>query len=352
MGVVLDPAQPEPTSWIERLQENVQRLELEATEVQQASASPHDAATGSSNREAEDHGREDDDQTEAPPQEGSNLETTMHVMDYLPLSAMAELRDRQQISLHQYSFETFLSAATSVSGSDPAHSDVSNRVLAGSIEAFYQDILPSGFRFSRTVADQPVHRYLSTCDVICPFLERSDFLLKYTQVMADLEKGQAEDLSSRAPQNLFLVYLAIATGIFLSPDFRYKESFAVTLYQSALRLMSRILSGSDNGSIIRSLIALAIFSTYNTLGGSTWHLIGLALARTMSSGMHTFGVSDLNASDSEKRENGRLFWSLYILDASVPHAFRERLVLTRITVRSALLWRDLFVYKIVRSQHL
>ncbi|KAM0716138.1 hypothetical protein Q7P37_008652 [Cladosporium fusiforme] len=319
MGVVLDPSQPEPTSWIERLQENVQRLELEATEAQQESVSPHDVATGSSDRISEN---QNGTQNEAPPQ-GANLETTMHVMDYLPLSAMAEQRDRQHFSLQQYSFETFLGAAASVSGSDPKRSHVSNRAIVESMEAFYQEISPSGFRLSRKVADLPVQRYLSTCDVMCPFLERKDFLAKYTLVMNDLEKEQSGEVASRAPHDMILVCLAVATGIHLSPNYGYKESLAVNLAQSALRLMSLLLSGSDNASIIRSLIALVIFSTYSILGGSTWHLIGLALARAMSSGMHTFGISDLYSSDLEKRENGRLFWSLYVLDATISHALER-----------------------------
>lgn len=314
MGVVLDPSQPEPTSWIERLQVNVQRLELEAAETQESLVSPLQSPNESSNRETEDHQHEDDDQAESLPQSRA-LETAMHDMDYLPLSAMAELRDRQQISLHQYSFETFLSAATNVAGSDPACSSVSNNALFGSLEAFYQNILPSGLRLSRTVADQPVHRYLATCEIICPFLERNDFLVKYAHVMDNLEKGKAEDQASRAPHDMFMVYIVIATGILLSPDFQHKESFVVALVQSALRLLNRILSEAENVCILRSLIALTTYSFYSPLGGSTWHLIGLALARTMSSGMHTSGVSDLSAADPEKNENGRLFWSIYILDA-------------------------------------
>lgn len=314
MGVVLDPSQPEPTSWIERLQVNVQRLELEAAETQESLVSPLQSPNESSNRETEDHQHEDGDQAESLPQ-SRVLETAMHDMDYLPLSAMAELRDRQQISLHQYSFETFLSAATNVSGSDPACSNVSNSALFGTLEAFYQDILPSGLRLTRTVADQPVQRYLAMCEMICPFLERNDFLAKYANVMDNLEKGRSEDLASRAPHDMFLVYVVIATGILLSPNFQHKESFVVALAQSALRLMNRLISEADNACILRSLLALAIFSVYSSLGGSTWHLIGLALARTMSSGMHTSGVSDLSAADPEKIENGRLFWSIYILDA-------------------------------------
>jgi hypothetical protein len=129
------------------------------------------------------------------------------------------------------------------------------------------------------------------------------------------QRGTTTTPVSQAPHNILLVYIGIATGILLSTDYRHKESVSITLAQAAFRLLPRILSEADNAQIVRSLIALAIYSTYSTLGGSTWHLMGLALARAMSAGMHTGGVSDCRAAELEKRESGRLFWALYALDA-------------------------------------
>jgi hypothetical protein len=336
MGVVIDPLQPDASSYIESLQKRVQRLELAAAQVPQTSPAQNGAVSASSSgRDSANAGAQADEQMPAQSHsqsQGETLETTKQVLDYLPLSAMAELRDRQQTSLQQYSFQTFLNAASSVSGSDPTRSDSSNVALAGSVEAFYQAVMPAGLRLSRSVTDVPIQRYLGVCEATCPFLERNEFLAKYAQVMDDLEVSEtntaspAEGMSlsqrgttttpvSQAPHNILLVYIGIATGILLSTDYRHKESVSITLAQAAFRLLPRILSEADNAQIVRSLIALAIYSTYSTLGGSTWHLMGLALARAMSAGMHTGGVSDCRAAELEKRESGRLFWALYALDA-------------------------------------
>lgn len=94
MGLVLDPAQPDASSYIEGLQKRVQRLELAASQApssspSQGGPSPVDPDQPSSGEAAADQ-RQIATQTR-----GEDLVTTMHVMDYLPLSAMAELRDRQ-----------------------------------------------------------------------------------------------------------------------------------------------------------------------------------------------------------------------------------------------------------------
>jgi hypothetical protein len=335
MGVVIDPSQPDASSYIESLQKRVQRLELAAAQAPLPSPSRNGEVSASPGWDSANGGARNDEQLANQSHShsrGETLETTKQVLDYLPLSAMAELRDRQQTSLQQYSFQTFLNAASSVSGSDPTRSDMSNVALAGSVEAFYQAVMPVGLRLSRSVTDMPIQRYLSVCEVTCPFLERHDLLAKYTRVMDDLEVSDANTASSpegasnnqrrttttllsQPPHDILLVYIGIATGILMSPDYRHKEGVSITLAQAAFRLVPRVLSESDNAPIVRSLIALAIYSTYSTLGGSTWHLMGLALARAMSAGMHTEGVSDCRAAELERRESGRLFWALYALDA-------------------------------------
>ena len=153
MGVVIDPSQPDASSYIESLQKRVQRLELAAAQAPLPSPSRNGEVSASPGWDSANGGARTDEQLANQSHshshsQGETLETTKQVLDYLPLSAMAELRDRQQTSLQQYSFQTFLNAASSVSGSDPTRSDMSNVALAGSVEAFYQAVMPVGLRLS------------------------------------------------------------------------------------------------------------------------------------------------------------------------------------------------------------
>jgi hypothetical protein len=287
MGVQLDPDQPEPISYIESLRERVRQLELHNADAQRSPSSTLAAGQMQfSHRVSKSFERELSEQALAPSvaRQSASHETRKHVMDYLPLSAMAEPRDRQHTSRRQYSFETFLDAATSVSGADVSRSDTSSASLTKSIEDFNKDVVPSGFRLSRSVTDSAVQHYLSVCDILCPFLDREVFLAKHASILREGDEGYLQNVATTAPHDLFLFYISIATGTFLSTGFRYKESFATSLAHKAFRLLPRIMKESDNPLVVQSLIALAIFSIHSPLGGSPWHLVGLALARSMSAG--------------------------------------------------------------------
>ncbi|KAK7970394.1 hypothetical protein PG996_001177 [Apiospora saccharicola] len=67
---------------------------------------------------------------------------------------------------------------------------------------------------------------------------------------------------------------------------------------------------------VQCLIATALFSLFTPLGGSTWHLLGLALSRCVSAGMHHIRVSDAQSDDEEKRGCSRAFWCLYVFDTA------------------------------------
>jgi hypothetical protein len=205
-------------------------------------------------------------------------------MDYLPLSAMAEPRDRQHMPRGQYSFETFLNTATSASGADVTRSDASSASTRQVIQDFHKDTIPYGVRLTRSISDFPVECYLAMCDVLCPFLDREAFLAKYAAILEEIEKGSLQSMTTDAPHDLFMVCMSVATGVLLAPGYQFKDSFAISLAHEALRLLPRIMRESEDPSVVRSLIALAMFSIYSPLGGSTWHLVGLAIARSMSAG--------------------------------------------------------------------
>jgi hypothetical protein len=281
--VQLDPNQPEPVSYIESLRDRVQQLELQISEAQNSPSSAVEVRSRSSHPSPAASGQRHVEQT-VPARQVLSHGSTKHVMDYLPLSAMAEPRDRQHMPRGQYSFETFLTTATSASGADVTRSDASSAPLRKVIEDFHKDVIPSGVRLTRSISDFLVECYLAMCDVLCPFLDRETFLAKYAAISEEIEKGTLQGLITDAPHDVFLVYMSVATGTLLAPEYQYKDSFAISLAHEALRLLPRIMRESEDHSVVRSLIALAMFSIYSPLGGSTWHLVGLALARSMSAG--------------------------------------------------------------------
>jgi len=283
MGQLLDPSLPGSMSYIERLQERVRRLETDIGSIERSSVSPANPLPAHSRR-VEDPADAVTDARNDTAEHLQALESTRSVMEYLPLSAMAELRDREQHSRHHYSFETFLAAATDVCGADVARSDASNKPTRDMIQAFHGDAIPSGYRLSRSVAAGPFRQFLDTFSVACPFLEPKAAFETFARVIESLGSPQDANPTSICPHDAFLVYVAVATGVLLLPGYQYKEGLVAALAHQAINLLPRILASSNNAPIVQSLIALALFSMYTTLAGSTWHIVGLALARTISAG--------------------------------------------------------------------
>lgn len=320
MGVVLDPSRPQAFSYVEALKERVHRLQVEANDSARLPLSLEDLSAASPSHSTASLERRDGDNTSdnvAKNDHPDSLQTAPHDMGYLPLSAMAESRDREQMLLQKYSFQTFLIAAASMSDANSHHAAVLNLTPQDEFGAFYRSSMPSSVKLSPEISEKPIQNYLNFCSVSYPFLDRQATLAMSRCVIEELDKGNLEKLTSDAPHDLFLVYMAIATGLLISAKFRYMENIALSLAKHAFGLLPELLKGSNNSCIVRSLIAFAIFSMYSTLGGSTWHLVGLALTRAMSSGMHTGEISDWLSTEPGKLENSRLFWALYVLDTYV-----------------------------------
>ena len=80
--------------------------------------------------------------------------------------------------------------------------------------------------------------------------------------------------------------------------------------------MPHVFDHAGELSIVRCLTALTIYSMLTAFGGSTWYLLGLAMTRSISYGMHTSRPVELSSDldGEDKTQMNRVFWTLYILD--------------------------------------
>lgn len=106
----------------------------------------------------------------------------------------------------------------------------------------------------------------------------------------------------------------LATGLLVSPGYAYTEVIATKYAACAVDLLPRVFDHTSDLSTVQCLVALTIYSLYTALGGSTWHLLGLAMTRCVASGMHISRLSDLDSDNENKRNSCKAFWTLYKLD--------------------------------------
>jgi hypothetical protein len=245
-----------------------------------------------------------------------DLHNTMQEASYLSLSAMAERTDRQPIPTEGLSFLTFLHAAVSVPGANPSNS-LGYDAPSGKFAGFQQSVLSSQIFQMNAIDDALVSHYVEFIERSYPYAASTELKSFFQTVMQAHESSSLESLAEESPETLVLAYIGLATGILLSQGYAYKEVLATQLSAQALELRSRIFDHANDLSVVKCLTALTIHSLFTTFGGSTWHLLGLAMTRCIASGLHTSRGSDPTSDHEEKQ---RTFWTLYILDTYISSA--------------------------------
>ncbi|KAH8726124.1 hypothetical protein GQ44DRAFT_726476 [Phaeosphaeriaceae sp. PMI808] len=250
----------------------------------------------------------------------TDLQDTMQEASYLSLSAMAERTDRRQQSNKGLSFITFLNAATAVSGSNPTNSLGVNLHSSSSMADFGQRWFAESARLNRKDTDDPFQRYCEYLQGSFPFMGNSELQEMYEDATQSHETGNVEQLATDSPEKLIITYLGIATGILLSPDYSYQEAAVTNLAGRAIKLMSRVFNDANDLVMVHCLTSLTIYSSFTSLGGSTWHLLGLALTRCIASGMHTTRIREADPDRDKKNKVRRAFGIIYMLDTYISMA--------------------------------
>lgn len=119
--------------------------------------------------------------------------------------------------------------------------------------------------------------------------------------VSQADPGNFDALLADSPGRVVRIYAAVATGILFIPDWRHLATFATALALTAHQHIPRVDESAGELETVRCLIATALFSLSTSLGGSTWHLLRLALFRCVSARMHHIRVSDAPSDDEEKK---------------------------------------------------
>jgi hypothetical protein len=259
-------------------------------------------------------GSEVSDQAPDGHRQRNDLQDAMHEASYLSLSAMAEPTDRQPFSTQGLSFLTLLLASTSVGGANPSLPVGTNVSLSGPMADFRNQILPQGSSLSGVHTAAAFKPFLDKTSISFPFMTRNELEDLFDAVSGAEQGGHIEHVTNESPEKIVIVSIGIAIGLLLSPMYSFTEVLASQLAMKAMQLMPRVFDQAGDLAVVQCLTALTIYSFYTAHGGSSWHLLGLAMTRCISSGMHTSRASNWESDSDAKRQNSRAFWTLYILD--------------------------------------
>ncbi|KAI2897207.1 transcriptional regulator family: Fungal Specific TF [Aspergillus niger] len=235
-----------------------------------------------------------------------SVQAAMGEIEFLSRNAMAEPRGEASGFPQELAIGSMIQASLTISGKDPTQS-----LSSLSQKSKYSTILGQAPTLTRDVV--AMDRFFGQTKALCPFIDEEEMLGYCDSFFDSSQESQATPYTSFRDFN---VYMAAAIGILLSPDSGI-EFFASSLHSAAMQKFPSIIQSNDDMSMLHSLLLLIIYSMFSSVGGSTWHLLGLAMKKAISYGFHKEPLYDIGIPEEKLTRRRGIFWNLYILDRTI-----------------------------------
>ncbi|EMD91378.1 hypothetical protein COCC4DRAFT_57589 [Bipolaris maydis ATCC 48331] len=277
------------SSYVESLKIKIQTLETQLWEERLQDTTP--------SRRAYNSPRDQDDTQQRTNVPGSSdvvdhpngdLHDTIEEASYLSLAAMgAQRADHQPFPTQGLSFLTLLYAATGVSGTNPSTSQGNHAAHSAILAGLRNNVVVPHYEQSRTVNSAALDKYIEFVQQSYPFIASGGLRDVFKiALQTQQDDRDATTVDAEQPETTVIMLFGLATGLLVSPGYAYTEVIATKYAACAVDLLPRVFDHTSDLSTVQCLVALTIYSLYTALGGSTWHLLGLAMTRCVASGMH------------------------------------------------------------------
>jgi hypothetical protein len=218
---------------------------------------------------------------------------------------MAEPRDEMSGFSQELAMGRMVRATIAISGKDPSKSTMSPNspiiAIVDQVAALTREIaLPYMTRFAERI--EPHFLHLSQSRI----WEEFEAYFQNTNEEAR-SSGNARVIS-------FNIYMNTAIGMLLSPDSASLQGLASSLQAAAMKMFTGILESGSRFNILHCMLSLIIYSMQTSLGGSTWHLLGLAMQKAITFGFHRDPNPEISLPAQQLKERRDIFWGLYTVD--------------------------------------
>ncbi|KAL4916129.1 hypothetical protein BDW62DRAFT_218870 [Aspergillus aurantiobrunneus] len=243
----------------------------------------------------------------------SSVQAAMGEIGFLSRSAMAEPRDGTGGFPRQLELSEMLQAMLSLSGDSPSQYRSAEGETAQWDFLSFPDLLQA---LSKESMSPFLGRFQHQIGMAYLHFDSRELEEQYDAFFADNDRSASKEDAERSHRD-FSVSLALAIGMLLSPQSGRVDLLAQGLHSAAVKLLPRILQAANCVSLIHCLLLLVVYSLLSPNGGSSWHLLGLAMKRCVAFGLHKDqeAASPLSALESTKRTY--LFWTIYLLDRTL-----------------------------------
>ncbi|KAF7716036.1 Fungal Zn(2)-Cys(6) binuclear cluster domain-containing protein [Penicillium ucsense] len=240
----------------------------------------------------------------------NTVQAAMGEIGFLSRSAMAEPRDEADGISQELSIERMTRLALALSGAGPASSAVDT--CGSSIAA----MVDSSISLQRQVALPFITRFVETIGVQYLHINSKELLNDFDTFCSDVENS-SEQLDRLSTVKKFNLYLSVATGLLLSPGSGGSQGLVSSYHAAAVKLFPQILDNGSRIDTLRCMLSLIIYSMHSALGGSTWHLVGIAMKKAIAFSFHKDIDADAQMSNAMLNARRNVFWSLYTIDRTI-----------------------------------
>lgn len=247
-----------------------------------------------------------------------SVQAAMGQIGSLSRNAMAEPLDDETGSFpKELAMINILKGALRIAGDNPTQSIYPSLPRRGEkLLAFLSHV----DTFNEEAATPYLDHFRRRIAVMFPHLDSNSRNVNLTP-----EPNDNGRLDSDAAFKNFNNHMELAGGLILSEE-PSMELFASKVHTLAVSKLDIILQEGDEVKIIHCILSLIIHSLFTSTGGSSWHLIGYAMAKCITFQFHKEPQHHVAVSSYQKDRRKCLFWSLYILDRFVILALARILI--------------------------
>ncbi|KAJ5812473.1 hypothetical protein N7474_008774 [Penicillium riverlandense] len=240
----------------------------------------------------------------------STVQAAMGEIGFLSRSAMAEPRDETSAFSEDLGMGRMVRAALVLSGANPSQS---------SIDPYGQKIAAMGdlgVGLRRQLAVPFLTNFLETVGSQLVHIDSKELWADFDAFFTDSD-GSVDNHTLNSAAKVFVVCMSVATGVLLSPESGSLQGLAGGLHRKATKLLPGIMSSGNRVEILHCMLSLALYSMQSPQGGSTWHLVGLAMKKAIAFRFHKDPDTTVNMPPHTLLMRRNIFWSLYTVDRTI-----------------------------------
>lgn len=245
---------------------------------------------------------------------GRPMHDASNEVEYLSLTAMSGGNQHNRGLYQGSTFSKVMESLVSFRGDTSAPMSVDDKP-SEQLETTLQEVIDKAEKLTGKGEEYFIETFCKVTSWSLAFASNKT-CLDAVQAVRHMGDDAAQNRGSQTvATNAVLACVSLGVGILMSPfhaTLRYQLSKLITISQ---RMLPNASTQESDVTAIQCLIAETMLSLYDPAAGSAWHLLGLALTKAISAGLHR--VSQSGTSEGSTGNTIPLFWTLYVLDRAM-----------------------------------